>query len=55
MTSTRSVVRGWIGEALTRLEDERFLKGEARYVDDMKLPDMLHAALLPDHAHPDPT
>ena len=46
MTSTRSVVRGWIGEALTRLEDERFLKGEARYVDDMKLPDMLHAAFV---------
>ena len=46
MTSTRSAVRGWIGEALTRLEDERFLKGEARYVDDMKLPNMLHAAFV---------
>jgi carbon-monoxide dehydrogenase large subunit len=39
-------VRGRIGEALTRLEDERFLKGEARYVGDMKLPDMLHAAFV---------
>jgi carbon-monoxide dehydrogenase large subunit len=44
--STGSVVRGRIGEALTRLEDERFLKGEARYVGDMKLPDMLHAAFV---------
>jgi carbon-monoxide dehydrogenase large subunit len=41
-----SVVRGWIGEALARFEDERFLKGEARYVGDMKLPDMLHAAFV---------
>ena len=41
-----SVVRGWIGEALARVEDERFLKGEARYVGDMKLPDMLHAAFV---------
>jgi carbon-monoxide dehydrogenase large subunit len=46
MRSTRSVVPGWIGEALPRLEDERFLKGEARYVGDMKLPDMLHAAFV---------
>jgi len=44
--STHCVARGWIGEALTRLEDERFLKGEARYVGDMKLPDMLHAAFV---------
>jgi carbon-monoxide dehydrogenase large subunit len=44
--STRSVARGWIGKALARLEDERFLKGEARYVGDMKLPDMLHAAFV---------
>ena len=42
--STPSVVRGWIGEALARLEDERFLKGEAQYVGDMKVPGMLHAA-----------
>jgi aerobic carbon-monoxide dehydrogenase large subunit len=38
--------RGWIGEALARAEDERFLKGEARYVDDLKLPGMLHAAFV---------
>jgi aerobic carbon-monoxide dehydrogenase large subunit len=44
--STPSSVRGWIGEPLARREDQRFLKGEARYVGDMKLPDMLHAAFV---------
>jgi aerobic carbon-monoxide dehydrogenase large subunit len=47
-----SAVPGWIGEALPRVEDERFLKGEARYVGDMKVPDMLHAAFVRSvHAH----
>lgn len=50
--TTPSVVRGWIGEALPRLEDERFLTGEARYVGDMKAPNMLHAAFVRSvHAH----
>ncbi len=50
--STPSVVRGWIGEALARLEDERFLKGEARYVGDMNVPGVLHAAFARSvHAH----
>jgi carbon-monoxide dehydrogenase large subunit len=41
-----------MGEALPRLEDERFLKGEAQYVGDMKLPNMLHAAFVrSDYAH----
>ena len=52
MTSTPSSVRGRVGEALPRLEDERFLKGEAQYVGDLKLPDMLHAAFVRSpHAH----
>ena len=41
---TPSVAGGWIGEALPRLEDKRFLKGEAQYVDDIKVPATLHAA-----------
>ena len=50
--STPSAVRGWIGEALARGEDERFLRGEARYVGDLKLPNMLHAAFVRSlHAH----
>jgi aerobic carbon-monoxide dehydrogenase large subunit len=44
--SAPGLVRGWIGEALARLEDERFLTGRARYVGDMKLPNVLHAAFV---------
>ncbi len=38
--------RPWIGRALPRLEDERFTRGEARFVDDLRLPGMLHAAFV---------
>jgi carbon-monoxide dehydrogenase large subunit len=31
---------------LTRKEDERFIRGQGRYVDDVKLPGMLHGAVL---------
>lgn len=37
---------GYRGESLKRVEDERFLKGQARYVDDLKLTDVLHAAFV---------
>jgi aerobic carbon-monoxide dehydrogenase large subunit len=44
--------RGWIGAALARVEDERFLKGEAQFVGDLKLPEMLHACFVRSmHAH----
>jgi carbon-monoxide dehydrogenase large subunit len=36
----------WVGRPLARAEDERFVKGEAMYVGDMKLPEMLHAAFV---------
>jgi carbon-monoxide dehydrogenase large subunit len=45
MTAT-TATRGWIGTALPRAEDERFLKGEAQYVGDLKLPGTLHAAFV---------
>jgi aerobic carbon-monoxide dehydrogenase large subunit len=38
--------RGWIGEALARAEDGRFLQGQAQFVGDMQLPSMLHAAFV---------
>src|SRR5436190_5263108 len=42
----------YFGAAVKRREDPRFLRGEARYVDDMKLSGMLHAAFLRSpHAH----
>src|SRR5712691_5743273 len=42
----------YFGAAVKRREDPRFLRGEARYVDDVKLAGMLHAAFLrAPHAH----
>ena len=46
------MVQTYIGAALTRKEDVRFLTGSAKYLDDLKLPDMLHAAFVRSpHAH----
>jgi len=42
----------YFGAAVTRVEDPRYLRGLARYVDDIKLPGLLHAAFLRSpHAH----
>ena len=42
----------YIGSSVLRKEDLRFMMGKARYVDDVKLPHMLHAAILRSpHAH----
>jgi carbon-monoxide dehydrogenase large subunit len=35
-----------VGQAVRRVEDERFLKGEGRYVDDIVLEHMAHAAFV---------
>jgi carbon-monoxide dehydrogenase large subunit len=44
--------RTWIGKDVPRLEDPKLLSGRATYVDDVKLPGMLHAAVLRSpHAH----
>ncbi|HEX6763167.1 MAG TPA: xanthine dehydrogenase family protein molybdopterin-binding subunit [Gaiellaceae bacterium] len=44
---TSGVASGnWVGASLARVEDERFLKGEARFVGDLKLPGMLHATFV---------
>jgi CO/xanthine dehydrogenase Mo-binding subunit len=41
-----------IGEAHPRLGGERFVKGAARFVEDVRVPGMLHAAVLRSpHAH----
>ncbi len=40
------------GAPITRQEDQRFLTGTGTYIDDIDLPDMLHAAILRSpHAH----
>src|SRR5438477_1576419 len=42
----------YFGAAVRRLEDPRFLRGEGRFVDDVTLPGVLHAAFLRSpHAH----
>jgi aerobic carbon-monoxide dehydrogenase large subunit len=42
----------YFGAAVRRREDPRFLRGEARFVDDVVLPGQLHAAFLRSpHAH----
>lgn len=42
----------WFGAPVQRLEDPRLLRGKGTFVDDIDLPDMLHAALLRSpHAH----
>jgi aerobic carbon-monoxide dehydrogenase large subunit len=37
---------GGIGESIKRKEDDRFIQGRGNYVEDIKLPGMLHLALL---------
>jgi carbon-monoxide dehydrogenase large subunit len=42
----------YIGRRITRREDRRFLTGRTRYVDDFRLPRMVHAAFVRSpHAH----
>src|SRR5262245_35473729 len=42
----------YFGAAVSRREDPRFLRGEGRYLDDVVLPGLLHAAFLRSpHAH----
>src|SRR5690349_18576198 len=41
-----------IGQPVRRVEDQRFLTGRARYVDDIQLPHLLHGAVvMSPHAH----
>ncbi len=48
----RAMGAKYFGAAVRRREDPRFLRGEARYVDDVVLPGMLHAAFVRSpHAH----
>ncbi|MBN9110717.1 MAG: xanthine dehydrogenase family protein [Pseudonocardia sp.] len=42
----------WIGKSVKRVEDPKLLRGLGRYIDDVVLPGMLHAAVLRSpHAH----
>ena len=46
MSSVAAGARPWVGRGLPRREDERFVTGDAQYVGDMKLPEMLHATFV---------
>ena len=42
----------WFGASVKRKEDPAFLTGRGRYIDDIRLPGMLHAVVLRSpHAH----
>ena len=46
------MVKFGIGQAVRRVEDQRFLRGRGRYVDDIILPAMCHGVnVLSPHAH----
>src|SRR5215510_1423983 len=36
----------WMGRAVTRLEDGNLLRGVGRFIDDIELPDLLHACFV---------
>ena len=42
----KTMAQTYIGAPVRRREDVRFLTGKATFVDDIKLPYMLHAAIL---------
>ena len=46
MTTTPTTAARFIGQSVKRKEDPRLLTGHGRYVDDVELPRMLHAAFL---------
>ncbi len=51
-TKSTGETRRWLGKSINRVEDPRFLRGEGRYIDDIKLPGMTHAAIVRSpHAH----
>src|SRR5262245_43629226 len=42
----------WVGRGIKRVEDERFVTGRGRYVDDVQLPGTVHIAVVRSpHAH----
>ena len=51
-TAQKEAARKWLGKSINRVEDPRFLRGEGRYLDDIKLENMAHAAIVRSpHAH----
>ena len=50
--TAQPTIQAYIGQPLRRREDVRFVTGQGQYLDDVRLPGMLHAAILRSpHAH----
>src|SRR5207247_10992988 len=45
MPTETEEIRG-LGHRVKRKEDDRFIRGKGTYIDDIKLPGMLHMAIL---------
>src|SRR5207247_8159410 len=46
MTAVETEHKGWLGRSVKRKEDARFIVGRGNYIEDIKLPGMLHMAIL---------
>ena len=46
MATTTTKLEGYVGKRIRRQEDPRLITGTATYVDDIKKPGMLYAAVL---------
>jgi carbon-monoxide dehydrogenase large subunit len=46
MTAAETEHKGWLGRSVKRKEDARFIVGRGNYIEDIKLPNMLHMAIL---------
>ena len=46
MTTVEHEHGGWLGRSVKRKEDDRFIVGRGNYIEDIKLPNMLHMAIL---------
>jgi len=44
--ATEATGTRWLGKSVKRKEDDRFIVGRGNYIDDVKLPGMLHMAIL---------
>ncbi|MCB0061638.1 MAG: hypothetical protein KDE19_05970, partial [Caldilineaceae bacterium] len=43
---------GAVGKSIKRVEDPRFIQGKGKYVANLKIPGMVHAAIVRSpHAH----
>lgn len=52
MPAALAPTKPYVGRAMKRVEDPRLIKGIATYVDDLRLPDLLHVAFVRSpHAH----